>query len=294
MRRLADESGQSLVFFLLFLPSLVLLVGLVVNVGAWLQGQRHVQNVADAAALAAVQSLQSGNVQAVADSYANVNWAGSTVTLSGSSGSGTQSVSVHATHSVAGFIGVGGITVGANATARTQVADSVTNVSPFGVLAGSWQFGQQVTFRWSPPANAANSFAPIRFGGVNAGNFDTFAACDASAPAGDNCLSGTFSAPLGYRTLRVSTDALAAALQATENVTHLVGVYDSPVGGRNNSPVDVVGWAAFTIDDVREGVSPAVVVVTGHFDTFVGSPLPVGANPPTAADFGVRAVGLVK
>ena len=70
---------------------------------------------------------------------------------------------------------------------------------------------------------------------------------------------------------------------------------DSLGRGRNNRQLQVVGWAAFTIDDVREGGSPPAVDVTGHFDTFfVDSSLLSSSGAAGAVDFGVHAIGLVK
>jgi Flp pilus assembly protein TadG len=305
-RRLGDESGQSLVFVLLLLPALFLLVALVVNVGAWLQGQRQAQNVADAAALAAVQALPAGNLQAVADSYADANWSGFTsagsVSLRGSSGPGTQSVSVHASHPVAGFFGsltgILGITVGANATARVQVADRVKGPIPIGVACTGgcrpWLFDRPATFTWSAAANAPNTFTPVRLSGVTTGNFRTLAGCDARTPTGRSCVSGTFA--LGsYRTLNVNADTIAGALDANAGVPHLVPVYDSLGRGRVNRSLQVVGWAAFTVDDVNENGAATGVDVTGHFDTIlVDNSLLSSSGSSGADDFGVHAVGLVK
>ena len=54
-RRLREESGQSLVFFVLLMSTFFAMAALVVNVGNWLQAKRHLQAVTDSAALSAAQ-----------------------------------------------------------------------------------------------------------------------------------------------------------------------------------------------------------------------------------------------
>ena len=59
-RLLRDESGQTLVFGMLALGTLIAVVALVLDVGSWMRAQRRAQSVADAAALAGAQAPRSG------------------------------------------------------------------------------------------------------------------------------------------------------------------------------------------------------------------------------------------
>ncbi len=79
VRRLREEEAQSLVLVISVMFFAMLLVGLVVTIGSWLEVQRKVQSVADAAALAGVQELHGGcascgnGAAAAASQYASKN-----------------------------------------------------------------------------------------------------------------------------------------------------------------------------------------------------------------------------
>jgi Flp pilus assembly protein TadG len=302
---LGDERGQSLVFSVLFLFGLVLMLVLVVNVGAWLRAQRQAQSVADAVALAVVQELPSSDLQSVADSYANRNWAGFTsggtvVLTPAGSGPGSDAIAVRVTHPVGGFFGsvtgIFSVTVSARATARVQDPTVLSALAPLGIECGggcaSWPLDESTTFRWSSGRNAANSFSPLRLNGVNPGNFDTYVGCDARSPTAGNCLQNKIA--LGsYRVLNINSDSLGSALGGAAGVPHLVPVYDSLSNGGNRR-ARVIGWAAFTIENVAGDSKGRSITLTGHFDKFfVDSSFLASNGVGSNADFGVRAVGLI-
>jgi Flp pilus assembly protein TadG len=304
--QLGDERGQSLVFFVLLLFGLVLILVLVVNVGAWLRAQRQAQAVADAVALAVVQELPSSDLQSVADSYANQNWAGFTsagaVALSSAGSSpGSAAIAVRVSHPVPGFFGsltgIFSVTVRAHATARVQAPTALTAVVPLSLECGggcaSWPLDESVTFTWSSKRSAANTFSPLRLPGVNTDNFGTYIGCDARDPTAGNCSKSKVTVGT-YRELTIDVDSLGAALEAAGGAPHLVAVYDSLSRGARNRRVHVIGWAAFTTENVVENTSNSSISLTGHFDKFfVDSSFLASNGVGDKADFGVRAVGLI-
>jgi Flp pilus assembly protein TadG len=304
--RLGDERGQSLVFFVLFLFGLVLILVLVVNVGAWLRAQRQAQAVADSVSLAVVQELPSSDLRSVADSYANQNWvdftrAGTVALTAASSSPGSAAIAVRVSHPVPGFFGsltgIFSVTVSAHATARVQPPTALTAVAPLSFECGSgcpsWPFDESVTFRWSSKRSAANSFSPLRLPGVNTGNFGTYIGCDARDPSAGDCLKSKVTVG-AYRVLTIDVDSLGTALDGARGVPHLVAVYDSLSRVGRARRAQVIGWAAFTIENVVEDTSNSSISLTGHFDKFfVDSSFLASDGVGGNADFGVRAVGLI-
>src|SRR4030081_3705147 len=69
-QRVREEHGQTLVLFVVLLTGLVVLLAFVVDVGAWLGTKHRLQSVADAAALAAIQSGPVG--PAIDDGWASL------------------------------------------------------------------------------------------------------------------------------------------------------------------------------------------------------------------------------
>jgi hypothetical protein len=132
----------------------------------------------------------------------------------------------------------------------------------------------------------------LRLSGVNPGNFDTYVGCDARSPTAGNCLQNKIA--LGsYRVLNINSDSLGSALGGAAGVPHLVPVYDSLSNGGNRR-ARVIGWAAFTIENVAGDSKGRSITLTGHFDKFfVDSSFLASNGVGSNADFGVRAVGLI-
>jgi hypothetical protein len=134
----------------------------------------------------------------------------------------------------------------------------------------------------------------MRLPGVSTSSFGTYIGCDARDPTAGNCLQNK-DAVGSYRTLNINIDTLATAVEGAAGVPHLVPVYNSLSGRGGNRRAQVVGWAAFTIENVVEDTSSNSISLTGHFDkffvdsSFLASKVEAGNN----ADFGVHAVGLI-
>jgi hypothetical protein len=74
-RELQNERGQAVVFLVIALTALLGMTALVLDVGSWFRADRQLQQVADAAALAAAQALPEdpGTASALASEYAAKN-----------------------------------------------------------------------------------------------------------------------------------------------------------------------------------------------------------------------------
>lgn len=135
----SDEDGQSLVFVIAMMLAFVVLAGVVVAVGSWIQVQRKVQSVADAAALAGVQELHAGypqyasNAASVASQYAALNSPSGLIRLDrvDATGGDSSTIEVTASAPLANFIPLGldlaGKRATASATATVQPPQSLSN-----------------------------------------------------------------------------------------------------------------------------------------------------------------------
>ncbi len=70
-RLMGEENGQTLVLFAILLTVLLGITAFTVDFGYLFYQKRHLQNTADSSALAASWVLPNGNVQSVAEEYAN-------------------------------------------------------------------------------------------------------------------------------------------------------------------------------------------------------------------------------
>lgn len=298
MRRLRDESGQ--VFPLLALGLLVALlgvVGLVVDVASWYRAQRHVQAVADAAALAAVQALPGGTAQAasLARSYAAQN--GGTIDdprFSTSSQPG-DTIAVRATAQAPSYFarlfGVDGVTVHASATARAQTASEVANVVPLAISGATEAlrcgcFGEETTLTFDR-LDAGGAFGLVDFANA-AGNATPgeLAGWIESGFPGRLSLGDYQSAPGN----RFNAAAVRSALEdlAARHATVLVPIYSDVSGNGANATFTISGFGAFRVDGFSRDGGRAQL--TGSFQRTIAHGTPTGQD---AEYYGVASVGLV-
>jgi hypothetical protein len=295
VRRLArDDRGQSLVLAVVCLFTLVLLLGLVIDVGAWLHAQRRAQSVADAAALAGAQELPFDQVRAaaVARTYSENNWSGAQPALSFPDGSTIQvDVSHDAPGLFAPLAGIAGVTVHAHASARVAPPPSVEAVAPLGLSCENcgWEPGSSARLSWRPGNRAVqtNGFGALRLSG---GDFETLMTCDPRQPTGGNCSRTVGQGSIG-RDSSVSGEDFRSALSSVRGAPRLVSIYDDA----SRTSFHVIGWALFVVNDVdvtRNRFNQITRIdVDGHFTSFL-----VDSNKlaqPSSQDFGVRAIGLV-
>jgi hypothetical protein len=165
-----NERAQATVVSVLFFATFLAIAGAVVDVGSWYRSDRQTQAAVDAAALAAAQALPGSASQAatLAVQYANKNGGGVSsagVTVS-SVKSTNDTVRVRGSRKANGVFtrvfGIGGVTVGATATARTAMLSSVKELTPLAVneanpmlhCAGGPCYNQAATLQYHHPGSA--------------------------------------------------------------------------------------------------------------------------------------------
>jgi hypothetical protein len=319
-RRLGDERGQTLVFFVVSLTALVALLGFVLNVGAWVATSHKLQNAADAAALAAVQS---GTTTSVDDGWAD---------LSGAPPAGSpppNSVTITATHEAplfgAGLFGIGTFNQTATATAQAIAPATLPNppfnnsayITPIVVNAciftGSCPGGQLVSNCYSPPAGCRlNLDTDDRIGSlfgiaqisssatIRRNTFRRWMQCNSCAPGP---IDGQSSAPV--LTVGTSGNQALNGMNSTVGKTLILPVFDSFDG--TSGTYNIVGFSAFVVDNNQlfDGATnwqqqpagatckPNCKLIDGYFLTNYTLPTRFVTNGGSASqDFGVRAIGL--
>jgi len=170
-RALKEESGQSLVFFSISLLFIVVMLGIVLDLGYSTVMHRQMQFAADAAALAGARDLAGGESESTAitrmldmltANKADAQLSSYTVT----NGSTTE---VQARLSVPTFIsglfGLDEIQVEAYASAATGQMQEADNLMPFVTEEDEWVLGQPVTL-WGDNHGPGN-FGWVRWTGQN-------------------------------------------------------------------------------------------------------------------------------
>jgi Flp pilus assembly protein TadG len=226
------ERGQAAILTIVSLTTLIGMVALVVDVGVWRTERGHMQNAADAAALAAAAYLpdHAGQASGVAHTTATQNGATSADVSFGqtdptSTGYDTVTVRTHApgTPYFARLFGIGGFDINTSATALAQsyTAIKTHKMVPIALMrddATSYGFGQEF------PAKLGNS-SKGNFGAVQlpaeqygcdaasgasywsdlmAGNLDV---CDLAVNDVLPVKTGAISGPTGSLAQRIGSDS---------------------------------------------------------------------------------------
>lgn len=288
-RRLADESGQAIIFTMLFLVVLLGAAALTIDVGGWYRQSRQAQAAADAAALAGAQALPADPSQAVtlAQQYGAANGGG---TLSASVSTGLETddtITVHVAQPAPLFfarvLDIGSVTAAADAAARAGVPSEVNSLSPIAVKTTSVApFGRPVTLSISKNG-APGSFDIVDLNGGN----------NASTQIADWINNG-YNGYLGLGTYPSDpgnnlSSQTQAALSNRLGTNILLPVYSSLTMNGGNAVYTIVGWAAFHLDSftIHPKNSISGWFVSVEWDGINGS----GSEP---SDFGVHSISLVK
>jgi putative Flp pilus-assembly TadE/G-like protein len=302
--RLRSESGQAFAVSAVFITVMLGAVALTVDVGAWFREHRQAQTTADAAALAAAESLPYDTVAAksAAQSYAGKNGGGVTAgDISFQSEIGVDdTVTVNVKRTVPGFFSrifsIDSVNVHASAAARAAVPIDAKWVAPIAVnklhplLSGPGCpcFNQTTTLPLGK-TGAPGAFALVNLDTSVNGNIG-------ASTLGDWILHG-FNAylPLGdYFSdpgAKWNDGPIQSALQARYNTDLLFPVYDTLTGQGQNAEYHVIGWVAFhLLSDVNGGGSSGSI--TGYFTRMIwdGIQSESGTGGP---DFGVHSIALV-
>jgi Flp pilus assembly protein TadG len=323
----ADERGQTLVFFVVILAGLVLVLALVIDVGAWLRTQRKLQTVADAAALAAVPELpfDQGAALAKADAYAQQNLPGVDL-LPAPAFPDQSTITVAARHDVPGIFaplaGILNVSVQATATARVEAPTSLHNLPADGPNAlttvtvdpsyvapivvnentidaclsiGSSCFGSPQTLNLDTGNRIGSSFGIANLGSSSSRfAFRSWVACN-------GCVGGTIDAGSSFAPLTRGTAGTGAvtAMNTLTGKTVIFPVFDDFDGSRYH----IVGFSAFVVTSTFDGATnwqaqnsftncqPDCKVIDGYFVNYT-TPGTLSTSPGSAQNFGVRVIGL--
>jgi hypothetical protein len=302
--RLRSESGQALAVTALFLSATLGASALTVDVGSWYREHRQAQTTADAAALAAAQSLPADPSQASAAAYTYAGKNGGGIDPSGvtfrSDFALNDTVTVKVTRTAPGFLsklfGIDSTPVHAKAAARAATPLDARWAAPIVVnklhplLAGSGCpcFNQVTTIP------LGKTGAPGAFALVNLDNNSPTGTIGAST-LGDWVTHG-FNGylPLGdYLSdpgAKWDNNSIQDALNFRNYSDLLFPVYDLLVGTGSNAEYHIIGWVAFhLLSEEATGTSGSI---TGYFTQVIWDGIQ-STTAPGGTDYGVRTIALV-
>ncbi len=308
-RNLGRERGQVVVLAVFLMMSLLGFAALVLDVGSWFRGSRHVQQIADAAALAGAQALpyDPSSAQALALQYAKQNGDSADVNASDISFKSqvvaNDTIVVTAHENEPGFLaklfGINSVNIRITAAAVTEAPSAARFVAPIAVNR------KHPMLQCSPPpctgstqvtladlhkpgsGNAAGSFSLLDLIQGDNGN------AGASTVAGWMTSGYDQNMPLGTYTAVPSAEfnnsQFQAALSSELGKEVLLPVYNPPViEGGSNAQFNIVGWVGFVPTSTGGGGSSAAV--NGHFTRFIAQGLQ--ASDGSQSDFGARVIRL--
>ena len=308
--RLAAERGQVLFTSVLMMFVVLGAVGLVVDVGSWYHQQRVEQAAADAAALAGAQALPDDPGEAVqlAVQYAKDNGGGLTagdVAIS-TDRSTNDTISVRVTRSAptyfAQLFGLHSVTVRSTAAARSDGISAADYVAPIAV-SSEHPMLQCTPSPCSDPTELDMIDLKQQGSSDAAGNFSLLdLRIGAGGVVGDSTLADWMehgydqSMPLGVYTSvtgsKFNGNSFAQALRDRYGSEVLFPVYKPPIlKSGSNAEFNIIGWVGFSITGSAGGGNSGKVY--GSFTHFIAHGLQA-SDPGSQADFGVRAIQLVR
>jgi hypothetical protein len=303
MRRVfASDRGQTMGVVAIAATALVGMTGFVLDVGSWFRADRHLQSVADAAALAGAQALPEdpGKATGLATQYIVKNSGPPTKTISITTTTLTNdTITVRLSDSVPGFFSrvfsIDSVTVGAQASARASKAGSVRWVAPIVVnqknkwlsctpppCAGDLTLDYSDPLKGSGGPTAAGSWGFIDLGNQSGTGDDILRDQIEHGYDGDMSL-GKYSSRTGN-----SFSALASAFDARIGDELLFPVYSTVVRNGTIAEYTIVGWVGFIVKGYD--FNGDTNTISGSFTRVTWEGLP--ASGKGGADFGVRVISL--
>ena len=143
-----SERGQTLALITVFMMSLLGMAALAIDAGSWYQDRRHVQNDADAAALAGAANIPAGTASSSASAQFTKNkMSGETASITTPA---ADTITVTTSYSASSFFaklfGKSSAAISATATAKIQASGAVKHhISPYVVTEASYNNGQGTT-----------------------------------------------------------------------------------------------------------------------------------------------------
>jgi hypothetical protein len=303
-----DNRGQAAVMTVLFLTVLIGASAMSLDVGSWYHAKRQLQAEADAAALAGAQALPDSpdDAKAYAIEYSNKNGGNldpSQITIS-SDITPNDTIKVHLTAPAPGFFsklfGIGSVTVGAGAAARSDNVGAALRVAPIVV---NWLHPKLQCHPLPCPGpteidladlhnpgsgNAAGAFGLIDLLQSDNGSVGASVLADWITQGFDEYMNPGlyYSAPSSkFNSVQVR-DAMSVSI----GQVLLFPIYKTIVGPGSNAQYDIIGWVGFYVTGFDANGSTGKV--TGYFTRRVSGGIQVSTGS-TIPDNGVRAVQLV-
>jgi hypothetical protein len=230
----------------------------VMDVGAWLQGHRATQAVADASALAGAQALplDTGSATAIALDYSSKNGGGvaagdiqfASNTLS------NDTIRVRARRTGTGFLsrvlGISSVNLTADAEARAFNLGEATYAAPFGI-------DKSESFLSGGGCPCYNQQASFELGKVGPGGFEVINIDGSRGGTGPDTLASWIvqgldaSMPLGWyysdTGAKFSSSQVKDAMDSRVGSVLLFPVYDAVQSNGANLQYHIVGWAGFFV-----------------------------------------------
>jgi Flp pilus assembly protein TadG len=250
-----SERGQSLALITIFMMSLLGMAALAIDAGSWYQDKRHLQDDADAAALAGAAYIPSGTATTSATANFNKN------KLSGETAAVTtpaaDTVTVTATYPAASYFaklfGITSATITATATAKIQAAGSVAHhISPYAVLRSVYNNGFGTTLFTCTGSGVTS----------NCGTVDL--------PTSANVTGGSCSGPVYAGVSQNVSDALSDLIDIGPLV--LGGCLSPKPGASQGSATVADGLSGTFNQDLRSVGSGAYEVIHQSWDDPQGLP----------------------
>jgi hypothetical protein len=300
VRRLADQTGQTLILSAFFLTVLLGMSALAIDVGTWYQADRAAQSTADAAALAAAQALPADASEGrdLAEEYAAKNDGGLKTVAFGSAAVANDTVTVEVERTAPGFfsrvLGLDSVTVGAKASARAAQLGAAKFVAPIGV-------DERHAFISGADCPCFDLETELELGKVAPGGFrlinlDGSKGGTSGAILADWMLHGLDAEmPLGWYYsdpgAKFNSSHMQAALDARIGSELLFPVYRSVKGNGSNAEYEIVGWIGFYLTGYDARGSSGTL--EGHFTSYVAAGLPATSSTGMPS-FGTYHVSLVE
>lgn len=300
--RLRNESGQAVLFTVLFLTVLIGAAAITTDVGAWYRQQRQAQATADAAALAGAQDLPADptDAQTLAQQYGTSNGGGVDGVTFSTGFEQNDTVNVTVQKSAPSFFSkifsIDSATVRATASARAGVPNQVFGLAPIAVdknhpyLTGPGCpcFDVNTTLCLG---KACDSLPPGAFAliDLNGGNNDTPEIADWVENGYDGYLGlGHYESDPGAK---FNSSQVEAALSDRIGTELLFPVYDDTGGGGAGGYYNIIGWVGFHLLGFSGSGSSGEL--DGYFTKVIWQGIQGSTDNPLP-DFGVYSVELVK